>query len=113
MYAEQGQNLDEAQELITKALSISPNNGAYVDSLGWVYYKKGMFEEARLELERAQELIGEDAVVYDHLGDAYCKTDMPLRAQEAWKKSLKIKESDEVKKKLENLEIDETCQIIK
>ena len=44
MYAEDGIMLDQAQTLIEKALEIDPNNGAYIDSLGWVYFKKGMID---------------------------------------------------------------------
>ena len=92
------QDIDEA--LIKKALELNPGNGAYIDSLGWVYFKKGMLEDARKELEKAQETIGEDPVVYDHLGDVYFKTGMLDKAKEAWTKSIGLKEDKKVKEKL-------------
>jgi len=103
VYAEEGTKLDEAEALISKALEMDPDNGAYIDSLGWVYYKKGMFEEAREQLEKAQKLVGDDAVVYDHLGDAHFKVGSFDSAKEAWQKSLEIENNDEVRKKLEEL----------
>ena len=103
IYAEENKNLDEAEALIKKALGLSPENGAYVDSLGWVYFKKGMFDEARKELEKAKEIIGEDPVVYDHLGDVYFKTGSLDKAKEAWTKSLGLKEDEKVKEKLSSL----------
>ena len=87
-----------------KALEASPENGAYIDSLGWVYYKKGMFEEARIELERASEIIGDDPVIHDHLGDVYFKIGDLDKARESWEKSLELEANDEVKKKIERLQ---------
>ena len=56
MFAESGENLDEAVMLTKRALEIDPNNGAYIDSLGWAYFKKGMYKEALIELEKAIKL---------------------------------------------------------
>lgn len=94
LYAESGENLDEAQNLILKALKQEPKNGAYVDSLGWVYFKKGDFKKAREKLEEAIFLI-EDPVIFDHLGDTYFKLGDKNKAQEVWQKALKIKSNDE------------------
>ena len=62
-----------------------------------------MFEEARIELEKAQMLIGDDPVIYDHLGDVYLKIGTLGKAKEAWEKSLELEANDGVKKKLEDL----------
>ena len=62
-----------------------------------------MFEEARKELEKAKELIGEDPVVYDHLGDTYFKIGSLEKAKDAWTKSIGLKEDKKVKEKLESL----------
>jgi len=70
-----------------------------------VYYKKGVFEQARIEIEKAKGLIGDDPVVYDHLGDVYFKIGDFDKAKEAWEKSLELKTSDEVKKKIESLTV--------
>ena len=79
MFAEQGINLDEAEKLVKKAIEIEPRQGAYADSLGWVYYKKSlelkgqkaeeMLERSLKEINRAIELMGDDPVVRGHLRD--------------------------------------------
>ena len=94
IYAESGENLDEAQSLILKALKIDAKNGAYVDSLGWVYFKKGDFKKAREKLEEAIFLT-QDPIIFDHLGDTYLKLGDKSKAKEAWQKALKIKSNDE------------------
>jgi Flp pilus assembly protein TadD len=72
-YAEKGDRLDEAEKLIRRALVIEPEDGFYVDSLGWVYYQRGEFQKAVDQLERAVNLTGEDPTITEHLGDAYNK----------------------------------------
>lgn len=71
LWADHNRNLDQAVELILKALAIDPDNGAYVDSLGWAYYRLGRLEEARVHLERAVRLTNGDSEVLEHLGDVY------------------------------------------
>ena len=72
-YAEEGRNLDEAEKLIKRALDIEPEDGFYVDSLGWVYYQKGDYKQAVEQLERAVNLTNSDPTITEHLGDAYRK----------------------------------------
>ncbi len=69
-YAEEGIKLDLAEEMVGKALKEEPENGAYLDSLGWVYYKKGDLEKAKEYTLKAIGLI-KDPNVYEHLGDIY------------------------------------------
>ncbi len=90
MLAEAGKDLDEAVRLIQHALEIEPDNGAYIDSLGWAYYKLGKLDEARQYLERAVELIEDDPVVRDHLGEVYFKSGEIEKARIQWKKVLEI-----------------------
>jgi tetratricopeptide (TPR) repeat protein len=73
MDIERGQNLDEAIQLIEHALRLDPQNAAYVDSLGWAYYKKGAYQHAVAALERAVELDKDDTIIRKHLADAYEK----------------------------------------
>ncbi|MBM3997356.1 MAG: tetratricopeptide repeat protein [Planctomycetes bacterium] len=105
-WADQKKNLDAAETMIRKALEAdrllrrrNPNldpeddhdNAAYVDSLGWVMFRRGRFEEARKELERAALLDrNEDPVIYDHLGDVYERLKMPGEAQRAWRRALEL-----------------------
>jgi tetratricopeptide (TPR) repeat protein len=71
MLADRGEQLAYALELIERAIAISPDNGAYIDSYGWVHYKLGNYDLALTELERAANLINGDPVIFEHLGDVY------------------------------------------
>ena len=71
MWAEAGENLDEALALVEQAVELEPDNGAFLDSLGWAHFQLGQYEEARGFLEKAATLVGDDAVVFEHLGDLY------------------------------------------
>ena len=82
-YAERGTNLDEAEDLIKRALKFRPNDGYILDSLGWVYFKKKKFDEALIELEKAWKLAPNDPVIGEHLGDVYVKKNL-------WEKALKV-----------------------
>ena len=84
-WADEGRNLKEAMELITKAVQLYPENGYYADSLGWVYFKIGNTKKAVTWLERAVELAPDDAVIHDHLGDVYWHLGRLLEARYKWK----------------------------
>lgn len=91
MWADRNENLDEAETLIRRALEFDPNNGAYIDSLGWVLFRKGRFEDALAELLRASNVLEQpDAVVYDHIGDAYQALKRESEALLYWQKSLQL-----------------------
>jgi Tfp pilus assembly protein PilF len=94
LYVDENKYLDQAGVMIKKALELDPGNGAYIDSLGWFYFKKAKFREAVIELEKASSLL-EDAVIYDHLGDAYLKVNDIEKAKLNWQKSLKLDPSQE------------------
>jgi tetratricopeptide (TPR) repeat protein len=91
MWADRGENLDEAEVLIRRALELDPGNGAYMDSLGWVFYRQGRHEEALVELLRASEALEEpDPVVFDHIGDVYGKLGQTAKAVLYWHKALQL-----------------------
>ena len=91
MWVERSENLEEAAQLIRRALEMDPGNGAYVDSLGWLYFKQGKFQEALTELLRAAELLPEpDAVVFEHIGDANDKLGKNAEAVLYWQKALQL-----------------------
>jgi tetratricopeptide (TPR) repeat protein len=71
-----------------------PNDGYITDSLGWVYYKKGLYQEAVKFLEEATKLAPDDATILEHLGDAYLKVDNPQKGLQHYRKALKIKGED-------------------
>jgi len=89
MLADRAVRLDEAYDLIKKAIDQDPNNGAYLDSLGWVYYRQGKLAEAEGVLVRALDRIGSDPTVHDHLGDVYFKLGKTRDAISQWQTSLK------------------------
>ena len=97
-FAESGTNLDEALVHIRKALAGDPENAAYLDTLGWVYYKRGETDKAVESLTRAAAKMP-DAVIFDHLGDALSKSGDREGALAAWRKALgnKPKSKDRVK----------------
>ena len=89
MLADQETRLPEAQDLIKKALNLEPNNGAFLDSLGWVYYKQNRLDEAVQQLTRSLQLISSDPTIHDHLGDVYFKQSKIKEAIDQWQLSLK------------------------
>lgn len=86
-YADMGENLDIAEALILKALTLKPEDGFITDSLGWVYYKQGRFSKAVTILEQAVDLTDGDPVITQHLGDAYLKANRLEEALETYKKA--------------------------
>jgi tetratricopeptide (TPR) repeat protein len=91
MWAEHNLHLDEAEEMIGRALQLDPNNGAYLDSLGWLYYRKGKYDEALNELLRAaQNLTRDDPIVFEHIGDTYSKLNRVPQALDFWQKALAL-----------------------
>ena len=88
MWAEQNSHLDEADDAIKRALQLDPENGAYLDSMAWVEYRQGKYDQALENLKRAIEnLPREDAVVFEHLGDVYLKLNRVSQALESWQKA--------------------------
>ena len=83
-WIEQRHNLDEAIQMIRKAVELRPNDGYIVDSLGWAHYQLKQYDTAVDELERAVELRPEDPVINDHLGDAYWKVGRHIEARFQW-----------------------------
>lgn len=102
-YAERSTRLDEALDLVQRALSIDSWNGAYLDSLGWVYFQMGRYEDARDPLERAAREMPKDATILDHLGDMYAHLGEHQAAVAAWDRALAAEPEDagSIQRKLE------------
>jgi tetratricopeptide (TPR) repeat protein len=102
MWVDQNKNIEEAFAMISKAVDLSPNDGAIVDSLGWAYYKKNQYDLAVKYLERAVELEPVDATINSHLGDAYFKVGRLREAIVQWQRALKLNpQTDEERRHLE------------
>jgi tetratricopeptide (TPR) repeat protein len=109
-FADRNMNLDESLSLINRALEIRPGNGFIIDSLGWVYFRKGEYKEAIERLIRAVDITQDDPVILEHLGDAYNAAGQPDKAIELWEKAIQFHHKEEglkqrVEKKLRQLDI--------
>ncbi len=100
-YADLDRNLEKAEELIKKALTYKPDDGYIIDSLGWVYFKQGRYEEAVKVLEKAVSKVPDDPIILEHMGDAYMKIGKLQKALEYFRKSFDNKEPDQDKTILE------------
>jgi tetratricopeptide (TPR) repeat protein len=89
-YAERDMRLEEAVGLIQRALVIKPQNGYYLDSLAWAYFKMGRFQEALVEMKRAVAVVPDDPVFFEHLGEIYLTHHLLADAREAWLRSLEL-----------------------
>ncbi|TLN14918.1 tetratricopeptide repeat protein, partial [bacterium] len=98
-YAVLGEKLDEAETMVKKALESMPHSAPFLDTLGWVYFKKGKFAEAAAELERALALMGNDPIIWEHLGDVAAAMKDTQKAREAYGNSIKYDPSNEAAKK--------------
>jgi tetratricopeptide (TPR) repeat protein len=89
MLADQGTRLTEAQGYIQKALEIDPDNYAYLDSLGWVYFRQNKLDDAENQLSHSVRLMAKDPTIHDHLGDVLFKKGKLKEAIAQWQSSLK------------------------
>jgi tetratricopeptide (TPR) repeat protein len=88
MLADQNVKLEEALGYVKRAVDLDPTNGAYLDSLGWAYFRLGKYELAEDNLQRASQKINTDPTVHDHLGDLYQKTGRLKQAATNWERAL-------------------------
>ena len=101
--AERSEKLDFALEMVKKAVAADPENDAYQDTIGWIYYRMGMFDLALLHIQKSVENRENSAVVIEHLGDVYLKLGDLKEAKSQWKRALEIdKENERLKQKIEN-----------
>jgi tetratricopeptide (TPR) repeat protein len=110
MWLERDQHLDRAEVLIRKANELVQDNAAFVDSLGWLFFKQGKFAEALPELLRSEALLRQeqpepepgDAEIFDHIAQTYDKLGQRDKALEYWKHALDVKpELDAIRERAE------------
>ncbi len=103
-WVEKGVHLDQAREMISKSVSQRPRDGYITDSMGWVLYRMGEYEEAVVHLERAVSLVPSDPILNDHLGDAYWLVGRTNEARFQWERALEneptAKQTEELRAKL-------------
>ena len=103
---EERRNLDEALDMIERAVEGDPNSGYITDSLGWAFYRLGRYDEAVPVMERAVELLPNDPIINDHLGDVYWMVGREREARFQWRRALSFAphadlDLDRVRRKLE------------
>ena len=105
LWIERRENLEQAVTMVREAVRLDPDNGAYVDSLGWGLFQSGRFEDAVRALERAARLLPRDATVLEHLGDARAAQGDLAGAREAYARALAAgpESAEELERKSERL----------
>ncbi|MDU8943671.1 tetratricopeptide repeat protein [Ovoidimarina sediminis] len=104
-FVEMQTNMDEALDMIERAVAGRPNSGYITDSLGWALYRLGRYDEAVGHMERAVELLPIDPIINDHLGDVYWAVGRTREAEFQWQRALSFdpepEEADRIRRKLE------------
>ena len=102
MWAERGERLDQAMRYVEEALKREPDNGAFLDTRGWIFYQQGRYAEALADLKRAREVLAEDdPTVLDHLGDTLEKLGRRDEAIRHWSRAFVLEpDNDSIRKKL-------------
>ena len=112
MWAERGTRLNEALVYVNRALEQDPDNGAYLDTLGWIYYRQGNYNEALKKIQEANKFIPTDPTVNDHLGDTWSAIGDRDQAVRHWRKSYQIdSDNSRVADKLEANGVDPTSAL--
>ncbi len=93
---ERREKLDEALDMIERAVAGEPENGYIIDSLGWVFFRLGRYEEALVQMERAVELLPADPILNDHLGDVYWALGRKREAAFQWRRALSFGPADDL-----------------
>ncbi len=107
MWADKGIKLDQAYDYVQKALALEPDSGAFVDTLGWVYFMQGKCQAALNEIRRASELIPDDPTITEHLGDVLFKLGDEKQAIPYWERSFVLDpDNTNVVHKLEQHNVD-------
>ena len=101
MWAEKGIHLGKAEKLSKRSLQAVPDSGAYLDTLGWIFFMQGKNKSAKEYIEKAIQAIPDDPTILDHLGDILAKDGEIKEAILNWQKSYRIEPSnDALKEKL-------------
>ncbi|HWC65044.1 MAG TPA: tetratricopeptide repeat protein [Thermoanaerobaculia bacterium] len=102
MYADKGIRLADARRMLERAVALDPQNGAYLDSLGWVCFRMNDLRQAEEFLSKAAQKIPTDATVQEHLGDLDARRGQMAEAVVHWKRSLTLspEEPEKIEKKI-------------
>ncbi len=106
MYLENGVNIPEALKMVNQALKVEPENGAYLDTLGWAYYKMGKYKQARKYIEKSIEVAGmeDKGVIFEHYGDVLDKLGKKKEAVEAYRNAIDFGvDEEEIQSKINSI----------
>ncbi|MBD3233179.1 MAG: tetratricopeptide repeat protein [candidate division Zixibacteria bacterium] len=104
MYINQERKLDDAEKYLERALELEPQNGAFLDSYGWLMFKKGKTEKAISYIRDAMDVIGADPELFDHMGDIYRHLGEFEKSQEYYSKALElVPDNENIREKLNSL----------
>ena len=90
LLAEQGEQLELAEKLLSDALKIEPDNGYFLDSMGWIKYRQEKYDSALEIMLEAVARVEDDPVIWEHIGDIYVKLGMYSKAKDAYTRSIDI-----------------------
>jgi tetratricopeptide (TPR) repeat protein len=114
MWADSNVNLERAADMLARAVKQEPRNGAYIDSLGWVYFRQGKLDLAEKYLTDATRLLPRDATVHEHLGDVFVKRGNYKRALDLYRVALNLdpeaKDEAKLRSKIAEVEKQQTAQ---
>jgi len=96
MYADRNVHLEESLDLIERALEVDPQNGAYLDSYGWVLFRLGRFDEAEAQIRKALGILDSDPVIHEHLGDILAAQGREDEARRHWERALELDPKNEI-----------------
>ncbi|MCB9072572.1 MAG: tetratricopeptide repeat protein [Bdellovibrionaceae bacterium] len=102
LYADKTRNLEIAERLARRALTLKPNDGFILDTLGWVLFKRNKTEEAIKALEKAHQLESNESIISEHLGDVYFKISLPQKAREMYQHAVDNERNEQNVKKLKS-----------
>ncbi|MZR29194.1 tetratricopeptide repeat protein [Sneathiella litorea] len=94
-WVDRNENLDQAKDMLIKAVSLRPRDGYIIDSLGWLYYRLGEYDDAVVQLEKAVSLEAADPTITDHLADAYWRVGRREEARYQWQRALWLDPSED------------------
>ena len=104
LWADENKHLSRALNMISLAVAAEPDNRAFRDSLGWIYYRLGRYGKAAAELEKALDEKEPDGTVLDHLGEAYIKAGRTDKARDAWRRAIAAYKKDKEPEKAAKIE---------
>ncbi|MGM0568943.1 MAG: tetratricopeptide repeat protein, partial [Elusimicrobiota bacterium] len=103
LWADNNINIARAEEYIKRALELNPDKPGYIDSLGWVYYRQGLYMEAFKKIHKAAKM-ARDPEIFEHLGDTYLALNKPAGALRIYRETLKMDpDNEKLLEKINNL----------